>query len=169
MLNVSKDIKLDTRIFISAINLLNKLIHTYDVYDSELLIVGASCLYVTHKISVEDNIDPEEYVYLFSDFDRKFTLKQFREMEVFILQSSNYMVSSCYVDEFIYEVENLTKKASLKLRSPGVNDHNRFIYSAINFTYPLLDKMYRKIEEDGVFVGELFDFEMVEYLNKVNI
>ena len=165
MLKVSSDFKLDTRVFISAINLLNKYIHTYDVENSQLLLIGALCLYITDKTLSERNVDPEDYIDI---FNYNFTLKQFQLYEILILQKTNYMVSSCYVDEFIDAVESITKKASLKLRSPGVNDHNRLIYTAINITYPLLDKMYRKIEEDGVFVGELFDFEMVEYLNKVN-
>ena len=165
MLVISKDLKLETRTFISALNLLNKLIHTYDVYDPELFLAGASCLYITSKISDEESISPEEYINL---FDNKFTLKQFRQTEIFTLQISNYMVSSCYVDEFIYEVENITRRASLKLRLPGINDYNRLFYTMINFTYSLLDKMYRKIEEDAVFVGQLTNSEMIEYLNKVN-
>lgn len=169
MLSISSDFKLDTRIFISAINLFNKLIHIYDVRDSELFLIGASCLYITNKISTENNVDPRDYIDNFTDFEHKLTLKQFHSMEVFILQSSNYMVSSCYVDEFIDEVANITRKASLKLRLPGVTDQNRLVYSAIYVTYPLLDKMYTEIEKEGIFIGELFDFEMVEYLNKVNI
>jgi len=77
------------------------------------------------------------------------------------------MVSSCYVNEFIDEVANITKKASLNLRLPGVDDYNRLIYAVIYFTYPLLDNMYIEIEKDGVFAGELFDFEMIDYLHKV--
>ncbi len=98
----------------------------------------------------------------------EFTSKQFQVTEVVILEDTNYMVSSCYVDEFIDEVANITKKASLGLRLPGVNDHNRLIYAAISVTYPLLDNMYTEIEKDGIFVGELFDFEMVDYFTYVN-
>lgn len=166
MLNVSSDFKLDTRIFISAINLLNKYIHTYDVNDEQLVIIGASCLYITEKILNEKNVDPIDYINI---FDKKFTSKQFQLTEVLVLENTNYMVSSCYVDEFIDEVANINKKASLNLRLPGVDDYNRLIYSAIYTTYPLLDKMYILIEKDGIFVGELFDFEMIEYLEKVNI
>ena len=53
------------------------------------------------------------------------------------------------------------------MRLPGVDDYNRLIYTAIYTTYPLLDRLYNEIEEDGLFVGELFDFQLIEYLNKV--
>jgi serine/threonine protein kinase len=164
MLDVSNDLKLDTRIFISAINLLNKYIHTYDV--ENLLLIGASCLYITDKVLNENTGgDPRDYIDM---FDHKFTYKQFQLTEILILQNTNYMVSSCYVDEFIDEVANITRKASLSMHLPGVNDINRLKYAAIYVTYPLLDNMYIEIEKDGVFVGELFDFEMTEYLIKVN-
>jgi len=162
MLNVSSDFKLDTRIFISAVNLLNKYIHTYDV--KELWITGASCLYITHKTMNETDTDPRDYIDM---FDHKFSYKQFQLMEIEILEKSNYMVSSCYVDEFIDEVAKITKKASLNMRLPGVDDYNRLIYAAIYTTYPLLDKMYNEIEKDGLFVGELFDFQLIEYLHKM--
>lgn len=164
LLNASSDFKLDTRIFISAINLFNKYLHTYDVDVNKLLITGAACLYISEKLLSEHLVDPENYILM---FDNKFTSKQFQVTEVVILEDTNYMISSCYVDEFINEVANINKKASLGLRLPGVNDHNRLIYAAISYTYPLLDDMYTEIEKDGIFVGELFDFEMVDYLNHV--
>jgi serine/threonine protein kinase len=162
MLNVSSDFKLDPRIFISAVNLLNKYIHTYDVKD--LWITGASCLYITHKIMNEVDADPRDYI---DAFNHKFSYKQFQLAEIEILEKSNYMVSSCYVDEFIDEVAKITKKASLNMRLLGVDDYNRLIYTAIYTTYPLLDRMYNEIEEDGLFVGELFDFQLIEYLQKI--
>lgn len=162
MLNVSSDFKLDPRIFISAVNLLNKYIHTYEIKD--LWITGASCLYITHKIMNETDTDPRDYI---DSFNHKFSYKQFQLAEIEILEKSNYMVSSCYVDEFIDEVAKITKKASLNMRLPGVDDYNRLIYTAIYTTYPLLDRLYNEIEEDGLFVGELFDFQLIEYLNKV--
>lgn len=164
MLDVSSEFKLDPRIFISAINLLNKYIHNYDVDDDQLLIIGGCCLYITEKITNETNVNPIDYIDIFL---RKFTLKEFQGTEIMILQNSNYMVTSCYMDEFINEVSNATKKSSLNLRLPGVDDYNRFIYSAIYTTYPLLDEMYIQIEKEGIFVGELFDFELIEYFKKV--
>ena len=119
---------------------------------------------ITNKISIDTPINPQDYIDI---FDHKFTSKQFQLIEVLILENTNYMVSSCYVNEFIDEVANITKKASLNLRLPGVDDYNRLIYAVIYFTYPLLDNMYIEIEKDGVFAGELFDFEMIDYLHKV--
>jgi serine/threonine protein kinase len=166
MLDVSSDLKLDTRIFISAINLLNKYIHTYEVEANQLLLIGASCLYITDKLLNENNGgDPRDYIDM---FDHKFTYQQFQLTEILILQKTNYMVGSCYVDEFIDEVANITRKVSLNMHLPKVNDINRLIYASIYVTYPLLNKMYIEIEKDGIFVGELFDFEMTEYLIKVN-
>jgi len=165
MLNVSSEFKLDTRVFISAINLLNKYIHTYKINDKQLVIIGASCLYITDKTLSERNVDPEDYI---SQFDNRFTLKQFQLTEILILEKTNYMVSSCYVDEFIHEVANVTKKASLNLHISRVDDYNRLTFAAIYVTYPLLYKMYNEIENDKIFVGDLFDFEMVDYLNYVN-
>jgi len=163
LLDISSDFKLNPRIFISSINLLNKYIHNYDINDDQLLIISACCLYITEKMINESSVNPMEYVDI---FDRKFTLTEFQGIEILILQNCNYMVSSCYVDEFINEVSIKTKKESLNLKLPGVDDYNRLIYAAIYTTYPLLDNMYLEIEKNGLFVGDLSNFQLIEFFNQ---
>ena len=111
----------------------------------------------------ENYADPDEYIKLFGNI---FTIEDFQNTEITVLKKCNYMISSCYVDEFINDIMLFTRREGLKLRIPGVSDENRYIYSAIYNTYPILNKIYKLMEKDKVYVGELFDFEMVDYLNK---
>jgi serine/threonine protein kinase len=170
MLNVSLSLELNTRIFISALNLFNKYIHKYDINSlDKLILISATCLYITHKIMNNDeSIDPGEYVFYYND---NFTNKDLQQAEIEVLQNSNYMVSSCYVDDFIHEVDEITEEYSDLLLANGIkNEHVRLQYAIIGNTYPLLQTMYKQIENDEKYVGALSNPELIKYIrNSKNV
>lgn len=113
-----------------------------------------------------DDLTLMDLTKILKPFENNFDLTQFQETEILILQRSNYMINSCYVDEFIHEISEITTATNLNLYLPGVNNQGRLQHIIANVTYPLLNDIYTEIEKDNKFVGELFSDQLLEYLDK---
>lgn len=165
LIDASIELRLKPSTFIAAIDLFNRYLHTYVVTKKDITLIAVTCLFLQHKINeiIVNNyveIDPDIYVEL---FDPTFTFTQLIKSELNMLEAINYMTSSCDTDEFIYHVTKITEDASNNIDIS--EEDNKFINAAINTTYPLLAMMYDKIEEDGLYAGDMFYFEIMEYLD----
>ena len=166
MIEVCELLELSPTTCYLSIELLEKLLANYNV--GKLKVSGAACILLINKLQENKEIDN-----LIMYFDNQFTKNELIFSELSILKKMNYMLIED--NEFVHTLEKLIthhydkyiladQLKHLKL-SIGVEDLNvklSLVYSTI--IYPLLLNMYETLQKQNLYPGEMFDFELLDYI-----
>ena len=88
-------------------------------------------------------------------------------MEILLLKRVNYILTSCSYDDIIDALNNFTKSKQLVKQLINIPDYVKFALLEKTYTYPLLVNTYKSIQQDGLYPGDMFPFEFVDYIDKV--
>ena len=145
-----------------SIELLEKLLANYKI--SNLKANGTACILLINKL--QDNKD------IFSELidAAKITKNELIFTELSILKKMNYMLMDDD-NEFVHGLEKLINQHVEKyvvvdqlktLVFANVDIKSSLVHSTI--IYPLLLNMYETLEKENLYPGEMFDFELLDYI-----
>jgi serine/threonine protein kinase len=136
-----------------------KKLHTY----------AAGAIVLNHKLYEKHEIDFRSIILAFNN---EFTYNDLLYAELFMLKKFNYLLTTCETDEMINAINVSTTKSlkmynfaqilkNIKMKGDLLED---FKISVVNrkMIYPTLLNMYKHIENENLYSGEMFPFELVE-------
>jgi hypothetical protein len=124
-----------------------------------MTLYALSSLNLNYKLYEGVNLD---YKKLLRGVSNKITLKDLFLAQYKFLQKLDYLITSCYTDEFVQTLSILADKYLKQYGSQYPRENNEKVYS-------LLYKMYKRIQNDKVYPGNLHPFEMIDYLARDGI
>jgi hypothetical protein len=149
----------------TAIDLMERYCANFPITDIKRLnIVSATCLVLLSKFYESEDID---YNTVTQYYEYVFTVKELKYMEILLLKRVNYILTSCSYDDIIDALNNFTKSKQLVKQLINIPDYVKFALLEKTYTYPLLVNTYKSIQQDGLYPGDMFPFEFVEYIDKV--
>lgn len=134
----------------------------------KLSLYAASCLILNHKLYETVEIDYDTIVI---DFGYIFTVQELLFAQFYILKKFNYLLTTCDTDMFINALNIETSKSLKTFNFKNINLINvekhllddfkeSVIYNRI--IYPSLLNMYKSIEKEGLYPGDMFSDELIE-------
>jgi serine/threonine protein kinase len=152
VLNIGKTLKVNPVICYLSIDVLERYLTKYDVKNLfELTLYAVSSLSLNYKLYENEDLD---YNIIVEGFGNIFTVKDLLLAQFTFFQRLNYLLTSCDTDEFVHAINVITTK---NLKRYGILKINNDII------YPALHKMYLNIQKDGLYPGNLFPFELIDY------
>lgn len=137
-----------------AIDLLDRYLCNIKFDEKALKLIAATCLFITNKIN---EIEGPNYIH----YGKLFGLpgEDIRNFQLTVLEKLNYIINSNDYEEYIAIVNNNYEKFCPKRLC---KDSEKDL--AILKTYNQLKDLYKRIEEDGLYAGDMFYIEIIEYL-----
>lgn len=154
-----------------AIDLFERYIANYQI--NNLSKYAATALILSHKLyeSVEKMV---EYKEMMQTFNVSYNELLFTQLQM--LKNFNYLLTTCETDELVHTINTETDKtlkifnfaSALRYVQLSGNQLEEFKLSTVNRKeiYPRLYNMYKQIQADGLYPGELFNFDLVDYFLK---
>jgi serine/threonine protein kinase len=160
LLSICRSLNINPIIFYLSIDLLERYLSVNDVSNLfEMTLYALSSLNLNYKLYEGVNLD---YKKLLRGVSNKITLKDLFLAQYKFLQKLDYLITSCYTDEFVQALSILADKYLKQYGSQYPRENNEKVYS-------LLYKMYKRIQNDKVYPGNLHPFEMIDYLARDGI
>lgn len=157
-----------------SIDLFERYLANFDVTKQNINVYAASSLIINIKLYDKMDLDFYDFVQY---FDKTFTINELSHTQLLFLKRFDYLITTCETDEFLNLLNNemtsylnnynfSTVLKSLKLHGDMLEE---FKISYINnkMVYPTLYKMYKNIQKDNLYAGNMFNFELVEYYEKI--
>lgn len=160
LINICRLLNISPIICYLSIDLLERYLTFNTVSNGyEMILYALSSLSLSYKLYEGQNLDYNKIIPGLGD---QITLDDLFLVQFNLLRKLNYFITSCYTDEFINALNELTEKylQQYGVSLPMINKRK---------IYPLLIKMYNRIQNDGVYPGELHPFELIDYLVKDGI
>lgn len=159
--------------FYLSVDLLERYVANFDISSLKKLATYACAMIMLNaKLYEKEELDLRS---LMNIFNNEFTKNELAFAEVFVLRKFNYLLTTCDTDEMIHAINSSTYKElkiynftnvlkSIKLNGSLLEE---FKIGVVNrkVIYPTLLNMYRKIENDELYSGAMFPFELVEVYN----
>jgi hypothetical protein len=159
MIKVSDLLALNIKTCLMSIDLFERyVVHFHLPALKQYDIVSATCLLLMAKVNEGYNIDLDELINYYGTFN----VTSLKLMQIIILKNLNYVLTSCELDEILDYFNTLIQKEFVK--KTGVNDTVKISLIEHQVIYPLFLKLYTTLNELNLFSGELFSFELIEYL-----
>lgn len=144
-----------------SITLLERLLANYKI--SNLRVYGVACLLLINKLQ-------ENYDISINNMGKYFQIEKNELIfsEYSILKKMNYMLME--EDEFSQTLEKLIDdhydKYIMVNQYEYINDtvDTKLIDVNSKIIYPLLLNMYKKLEKGNLYPGEMYDFELIDYI-----
>jgi hypothetical protein len=89
-------------------------------------------------------------------------------MELNVLERVRYLLQACETDEYIHEIMKITEERAKVFSMAGIKPQQKIYFAELQYVYPILQTTYKNIAKDGKYIGEMFYFEILYYLRKVN-
>lgn len=138
---------------ICAVDILDRYLHNNDIEDEKLKLLAVTCLFIINKIN---EIDPPNHIH----YGKIFGLsgEDIRNFQLIVLEKLNYIVSSNDYEDYIAVVNNVYEKMCPKRLCKG-NEKEL----AILKIYNQLKGLYKRIETDRLYSGDMFYEEIIDY------
>lgn len=143
LIKASKFMLLKPSTLIRTIDLFDRYLHNYN--SKQLTLIAATCLFIIGKVNEFIASPLQQYAEIFG-----LEMNEIRDTQITILDNLNYIIMSCDYDEYIVAITDKYNKYP---------DHN------LLRIYADLSKLYSTIEQDGKYAGDMFYFEIMEYLS----
>lgn len=135
----------------------------------KLSLYAASCLVLNHKLYESIEID---YDIIVIDFKNLFSSQELLFTQFYILKKINYLLTTCDTDMFVHAIHVETSKSlktykfgNLMVKGAALEELKESIINR-KVIYPTLLNMYKYMEREGLYPGDTFSDELVEFFER---
>jgi len=140
LIEISKDFKLLLRTCIVVIDLLDRYLANYYVASNDFKLIGYTCLFLACKTVESYAPEISDFVWISGKTEDTISVDDFKKSQVLILQRCDYIILTCDIDLFYY---NLLDK---------------------NYKVNNLYKLYDAIKSDNRYAGSLSYNQIIKYI-----